>query len=79
MRAMQARKLSNKSLRDFPTFLKSGPEACSIWEKLDQTIKIGKTGFSQKRTEFPYTITNYQWKTKKDLIALDFIITSIIM
>ena len=56
MRAMQARKVSNESLRDFPTFLKSVPEACSTLEKLDQTIKIGKTGFSGKRTEFPFKI-----------------------
>ena len=56
MRTMQAHKVSNKSLRDFPTFLKSVPGACSIWEKLDQTIKIGKTGLSGKRTEFPFKI-----------------------
>ena len=33
--------LHSLNYRDFPTFLKSGPGVCSIWEKSFWTIKVG--------------------------------------
>ena len=44
--------------RDFPTFLKSGPGACWIWESIIWAINIGKTRFGLKELDLHFKLSD---------------------
>ena len=56
-------------IRDFPTFLKSGPGACWLWKKSIWTIKLGKLELNRHFKWIKNHIRNKKCKAVKYLLV----------